>query len=323
MTKLISLRERIAKVVGFNAPDDVPDVQVLDRSKEEGYVCTRLRYEVADGDSVEAYLLTPSGSGPHPGIVAFHQHNSQWGIGKSEVCGLVGDPFQSFGPALARRGICVFAPDAVGFESRHGAAGAGTSLAPSLPRPESTDAGWLQYYNQMCYRLVNGDNLLRKDLADASNAVAVLASLDSVDSSRIGAVGHSVGGLTVLFLAALDARVAFSCASGAACTYRTKINSGTALAMSLVVPGCVQVFDVDDLVRCVIPRRILLVSSDDDPYTEDAHEIVQSALASFEEHDCANHLDHFHSGGPHALDQARYDAIIEWLHAESMRLTGG
>ena len=89
--------------------------------------------------------------------------------------------------------------------------------------------------------------------------------------------------------------------------------------MSLVVPGCALIFDVDDLVRCVAPRRILLVSSDDDPYTEDAHEIVQSALAAFEERGCADNLCHIHGNGPHALDQARHDAIVEWLHAESRR----
>ena len=90
--------------------------------------------------------------------------------------------------------------------------------------------------------------------------------------------------------------------------------------MSIVAPGCAQIFDVDDLVRCVAPRRILLVSSDDDPYTQDVHEIVQTARPTFEEQDCVDHLCHFHGSGPHALDQARYDAIVEWLHSESMRL---
>ncbi len=241
MTDPARLRRRISKTVGFEVPLDVPAIQVLDRAEQDDFVRLQLCYEVPDGETVAAYLLVPNDGGPHPGIVAFHQHNSQWGFGKSEVCGVSGDPLQAFGPALAQHGICVLAPDAVGFESR------------------------------------------------------------------------------CLFLAALDTRVGFSCASGAACTYQTKMKQGTGLAMSIVVPGCTRVFDVDDLVRCVAPRRILIVSSEDDPYTEDAHEIVQSALATFEQQDRADHLSHFHGSGPHALDQARYDAIVEWLHTESMR----
>jgi len=49
---------------------------------------------------VPALLLVPE----HPcgaGVVALHQHNSQWHLGKSEVAGLAGEPLQAFGPALA------------------------------------------------------------------------------------------------------------------------------------------------------------------------------------------------------------------------------
>lgn len=319
MSNPATLRQQIADIVGFKVPFDVPHDQIQDRTEQEGFVRLRLCYKVPDGDTVAAYLLVPSEPGPHPGVVALHQHNSQWGIGKSEVCGISGDPFQAFGPSLARRGICVLAPDAVGFESRCGHANTGNDFAPPLTASGSAADGWLQYFNQMCYRLVSGDNLMRKDLTDASSAVALLANRDEVDSSRIGVVGHSGGGLTVLFLAALDTRVGFSCASGAACTYRTKMRKGTGLAMSLVVPGCVRLFDVDDLVRCVAPRRMLLVSSEDDPFTEDAHEIVQSAKTTFEEQGCVDHLCHFHSRGPHALDQTRFDVIVDWMHTESMR----
>lgn len=319
MTNTADLRQQIADKIGFKIAVDTPDSQVIDRVDEEGFARLHLRYKVCDGDTINAYLLMPDNPGPHPGVVAFHQHNSQWQLGKSEVCGLAGDSYQAFAPELARRGVCVLAPDAAGFESRRETAGASKELAPNLDSRESTSDGWLQYYNQMCYRLVQGDNLLRKDLSDASAAVSLLQSLENVDSSRIGAVGHSSGGLTVMFLAALDSRVVYSCASGAACTYRTKMLRGTGLAMSLVVPGFVQDFDVDDLVCCVAPRRTLLVSSEDDPYTEDSREIVQSALDTFEEQNCVHHLRHFHGKGAHALDQSRYDAIIDWLHTESMR----
>ena len=171
----------------------------------------------------------------------------------------------------------------------------------------------------MCYRIVAGDHLMSKVLLDASTAVSVLARQKVVDSKRIGVVGHSFGGNTALFLAALDERIGFSCASGAACSYRHKMRRGTGLDMSLVIPGCTQVFDIDDLVRCVAPRRILIVSSDGDALTGDAHEIIESVRPVFDEQNCAEHLSHFHSSGPHALDRTRFEAMIEWVSREALQ----
>lgn len=319
MNHSTDLRERIATFLGFEIPTAVPDLEIRERVEDEGFVRFHLEYKVPDGDLVTAFMLVPDLPGPHPGVLALHQHNSQWELGKSEVCGLAGERCQAFAPALARRGICVLVPDAVGFESRVASAGAGKKLAPPLSRPDSTAEGWLQFYNQMCYRLVTGDHLMRKVLMDASCAIGVMASHGAVDPSRIGVVGHSFGGNTVLFLAALDERIRFACASGAASTYRHKMQYGTGLGMSLVIPGCANVFDIEDLVRCVPPRRILLVSSDDDPYAADTHEIVQSALSTFEEEDCAERLSHFHSSGPHALDQIRFDSIVAWMSTEAKR----
>jgi hypothetical protein len=55
--------------------------------------------------------------------------------------------------------------------------------------------------------------------------IFLLRGMPGVD--RAGTLGHSFGGNTVLFHAAIDARVRFACARGAACTYRRKIAAGT------------------------------------------------------------------------------------------------
>ena len=47
-----------------------------------------------------------------------HQHNSERHFGKSEVCGIVGSPYQAFGPVLARHGFVVLVPDVICFEER-------------------------------------------------------------------------------------------------------------------------------------------------------------------------------------------------------------
>jgi predicted alpha/beta superfamily hydrolase len=44
-----------------------------------------------------------------------------------------------------------------------------------------------------------------------------------LDTEEIGVLGHSYGGNTVLFHGALDERIRFACASGAACSYQYKL----------------------------------------------------------------------------------------------------
>jgi dienelactone hydrolase len=270
-----------------------------------------------DGEEIEAFLLQPTSENVQGAVLALHQHNSQWSIGKSEVAGLVGDPFQAFGPALARQGVAVLIPDAVGFESRLKSAGWGTSLAPVLEKAHSTPEGWLQSYNHMAHRLVRGELLMRKILSDSATAVSILRQHTNI--SRLGVLGHSFGGIITLFLAALDTQVAFACSSGAVCSYRHKLATGTALEMSLIIPGFSEHYDFDDLLRCVAPRRMFVVSAEDDPQSADAAELVRNALPTFESCDCADHLQQLRTPGPHALDQTRFGAILDWTVWQASR----
>jgi hypothetical protein len=115
-----SHRQRIASFIGLPSADDAPAIQVVTRSFEDGYTRALIQYSMPDGDRIEAFVFEPASQASMGYVLALHQHNSQWTIGKSEVAGLTGDPFQAFGPTLTSRGITVLAPDAIGFE--HGVA---------------------------------------------------------------------------------------------------------------------------------------------------------------------------------------------------------
>jgi dienelactone hydrolase len=265
----------------------------------DGYERSLVSFVAGDGDSIDAFLFRPPGARASGGVVFLHQHASNWALGKSEVAGIAGDPLQAFGPALARAGVLVLAPDAVGFESRRG---------PGDDR--------LQYYNHAVYRLVRGELLMTKVLGDVAAAVTALGELGA---ARVGLAGHSHGGNITLFAAALDERVAFACASGAACSYRAKLAAGTGLEMALVIPGFAARFDVDDLLRCIAPRPTFVVSSDDDPYAADAGDLVTRARPAYLAAGNAGALHHLRTSGPHAIDAHRHDAIVAWLAARAAR----
>jgi dienelactone hydrolase len=323
MSDIAGLRRRLASFLGLSLPSEAPAVTVLERVPEQGYTRSLIRYLTPDGDEVSAFLFEPTGGDARGGVLALHQHNSQWELGKSEIAGLAGDPWQAFGPALARAGATVLAPDLVGFESRVRPAGAGAALAPPLHKPYSTADGWLQHYNQMAHRLVQGDLVINKLLVDSAVGLSVLQRATDVEPSRVGVVGHSHGGHIALFLAGLDVRVSFACVSGATCSYRHKLANGTGLDMALVIPGFAREFDLGDLIRCTAPRKMLVVSSDDDPLASDADDLVRDAAGAFVDAGCPGHLRHLRVPGPHALDVRRFDAIVNWTLAETAHLAVG
>jgi hypothetical protein len=136
---LNNLRDEISKFLHFNIPDISPEFETTAITEGEG--CNRLLIHYSDGGGggIPAFLLLPKGTGPFPAVLAHHQHNSEWHLGKSEVAGLAGDPLQAFGPALAKQGIVVLARDSLCFEDRR-------QNQAGLEPDEAED--WLQHYNE-------------------------------------------------------------------------------------------------------------------------------------------------------------------------------
>jgi dienelactone hydrolase len=297
------LREDIATFLGFRVTDAPVSFETLDVREESDHRRLHIRYPSPEGDLIPAFLLVPDGTGPFAAIVVHHQHNSQRHLGKSEVCGLAGDPLQAFAPVLAGRGIIVLAPDSICFEDRRRHR-AGT---------EPDDADISQHYNEMCYRLLRGDTLMRKVLSDSAQGIALLRAHPLVDRERIGMLGHSYGGNTVLFHGALDERIRFACSSGAACTYRYKMGHEGGIEMAEVIPGFAARYDIPDLVTCFAPRRILLVSATNDPASQDAEGIVAQARGACAATGLVEQIEHRRYEGKHALTQERFDHILEWI----------
>jgi dienelactone hydrolase len=210
--------------------------------------------------------------------------------------------------ALAERGFIVLAPDSICFEDRR-AGGVGVE-----PHP----ADWEQHYNEMTYRLIRGDTLMRKVLDDAATGLSVLAAVEGVDAERVGILGHSYGGNAVLFQAALDERIRFACTSGAACSYRHKMHRRTGIEMAEVLPGVADRLDVDALLRLASPRPMLVVSASDDPYSQDAPEMVRLARPAYAAARAPAALEHTEYQGGHAITRERFDRIVEWIAVTAM-----
>jgi dienelactone hydrolase len=150
-------------------------------------------------------------------------------------------------------------------------------------------------------------------LTDAATAHSVLAARPEVDPDRVGGLGHSMGGASALFHAALDTRVRFAVVSGAACTYRRRMERGTGIEATQVVPGILELCDLDDIAGLVAPRPLLLCSATEDKYSHDAPAIADAAAAVYRSAAAPEALSHARFEGAHGLTEERFSVIVDWL----------
>ena len=85
------LRQEIREFLQLSLPPNTIPFETRAVVKEHDYDRLQITYDNEEHDRIPAFLLMPHGAGPFPALLVHHQHNSQWHLGKSEVCGLAGD----------------------------------------------------------------------------------------------------------------------------------------------------------------------------------------------------------------------------------------
>jgi dienelactone hydrolase len=162
-----------------------PVLTVLKEDHPENLIRQLVSYEGEEGIMVKGYLIKPNNiTTPVPGVVAMHSTSD---TEMEYIAGIKEGPIVPFGYRLAKQGFVVFCPQCFLMH----------------------DKGELSY-EQVALRFKkthSGSKGMAKMLFDAQRAVDVLASLDEVDSNRIGATGHSLGAKEVFYLGAFDDRV--------------------------------------------------------------------------------------------------------------------
>lgn len=152
------------------------DLHTYDTRQLGKVTLTRVSFATEPADRVPAWLLVPPDPGHKlPAILCLHQTTA---IGKDEPAGLGNPENPPYALELATRGYVTLAPDYPGFGD----------------------------YRCDPYRLGYASATM-KGIWNHMRAVDLLQSLPGVDPSRIGCIGHSLGGHNTLFLAAFDTRV--------------------------------------------------------------------------------------------------------------------
>ena len=272
----MEFREQALKCLGRFPSRCEPNAAAVAGEDRGTHTLQTLEYDVEPGERVRALLLLPKGArGGLPAIVASHQHNGEYWLGKSEPAGLSANRMYHYGLDLCLRGYAVLCPDHLCFEDRR---------PPEYRRMEN-DALQHGNYERFTFTrvLAEGSTLQAKYLSDLTVAVDVLASLDAVDGERIGAIGHSLGGQETLWLAWHDSRIKAAVASCGFSQLRAILRDRINHNFAMYAPGLLAHGDIADVLCGVAPRAFFMANGDGDRIfpVDGVREIADAAAAHY------------------------------------------
>lgn len=234
------LRERVLERLAIPERGQAVKSSVLDRNDRQTYFIECLVYYSEPEIYVPSLLLLPRRRGPAPAVVVVNE------AGKSA---------EAFAETqlvpLCEAGHVVFSIDPRGMGET------------AVPRQRTgyadlavgEDAG-LFYRALRARRTIVGMRVF-----DVMRAIDYLQTRTEVDSGRISAIGIGAGGVLVLFAGALDNRIGRVAISGAPVSYMGIVESRIFThALSHLVPGALQHFDLPQAAALLAPRPLLIVN---------------------------------------------------------------
>lgn len=224
------------------------DPAVAKSERVDGHRRDWVVFGTREGMRAAGWLLVPDQPNG-AAVVALPGH----GIGADAVAGVRDEPYQAkFGVQCAERGWTTLVLEQVSFGRRRDS------------RAEKAGGGSSSCVRDSMAALMLGETITGWRVFDTLRAVDLLSQTPGVDPKRIATLGISGGGLTSLFAAALDPRIAACGVSGYFNTF-----AGSVLAVDHCVdnfvPGLLNVCEMPDLAALVAPRPFFAESGDRDP----------------------------------------------------------
>ena len=262
-------KEKLAEALLLPPPRaEAYNMKILASEKRDGYTAYKIEFNLTKYSRVKAYLLVPDGEGPHPGIVALHDHGAHFTIGKEKMVRPFGveqsvlddsDAWadnlyegQYVGDYLAKNGYAVLSTDALMWGERGCKEGSDNTHLASV-------AGNM---------LLLGRNLAGWMTFEDSYATEFLASLPEVDADRIGCTGLSMGGYRTFMLAALSPLIK---ASVGVCWMTTqdammdwKYGRHERGGFANNIGGAFALLDYPDIASLACPNAMMLINGETD-----------------------------------------------------------
>ena len=260
---------RVAKTLGTApaaAGSEPPAFKEIERYERFGLTHVKLKYHVVDDEWHEAIFVLPEGGEealPAPAVICMHatfgRIEGKYGVLDPEI-----SASRVYGLELSKRGHLAIATDMYAFgENLHG-----------RTNPEAV-ADFAKEYPDWT---LDGRRIL-----DHQRALDVAAKLDWVKDGVFGAVGDSLGGRGVMFLAAFDERIAAAVSSTGISPHlnnivRHSVGPGPPPSLKLTDPAEPlrrAPWDYHELIALCAPRALLAFEATNDRYNPNCWPAMQ------------------------------------------------
>ncbi len=304
-------RQRITAVLErlLGQPSDLrqpePQVVQIDQTDCGDHIRRHVKIRSEPEDWVPAYVLVPNdGSATRrTAVICLHQTVPQ---GKDEPAGISGDPTLAIGLDLVRRGYVCVLPDMIGFGER---IGPGAEPYADSIRFYRRHPRW-SFFGKMIW--------------DVSRTIDYALTLEQVDASAVGCIGHSHGAYTTLFAAACDERIRCAVLSCGLAMLRsdTKPERWSHLTpllpvIGLYLPHVEQIpFDFHEVVAMVAPRALFNWSSLNDPIfprTRDLRDVFRQLRSVYALYGSAEMLSWEFTDEGHGFPAEAHDLAYPWI----------
>lgn len=305
-------------------PEEAPPLQPEQEKIEDihGIAAYRVSFQSEADERVPGYLLIPpsaAGRQKSPAMICIH--STTQGSGKDRVVGLAGsrpgDPAdppeasRAYGLELARWGYITLSIDLICDGER-------------IPE------GLTHYDTSRFYEKHPEWSAVGKNIWDVQRALDFLETLPFVHASRIGCVGHSLGGHSSLFAAAFDKRIAAVCSNGGALSWQLPadhwsrpMGGGRGPVKSYVYlprfrryidnPDMKPPVDFEHLMMMVAPRPLLVMASEGEAQSQDLVGKYAAAFDVYQSVDAGDRIGVFTYPGGHNYPPVAKRHSFNWL----------
>ncbi len=305
-----ALTEKIGLSMIRKAQPNPKKIEVVDK---KDFIREKILIRTGPDSVMPVYILLPKNAPrPLPVVLAFHGH----GYGVKDIVGLWEDGnerntpdgiHKDFAVALCRKGFAVAAPEISCFGERQtDFSYLNTVIGQSAPSTCTHSA-------MLAFHL--GISVIGLRVHDGLRLVDYLETRKEMDTSRLGAMGLSGGGLHTFYSTCLDTRIKACVVSGYYSSFRDSIFAMHHCACNFV-PGLVEFGDMHDLVGLIAPRPMLVEAGDYDPIFPIAsvRRGVSKAKKIYSLFDAEDHVDTDYFEGRHQISGRKsYDFLKDNL----------
>ncbi len=292
------MHQRFRQLIGVLPPAVSLNPQVTGVIQQKGYRIEKIIYESFAHHHVTASLYIPEGKGPFPAALLFCGHED---VSKATVS------YQQTAILFARNGFVVFVIDPISQGERYQLTDA---LGKGLTRGGTTEHTLLNATANLV-----GSSAPAYELWDNIRGLDYLVTRKEVDSTKIGCLGNSGGGMQTIYFSAYDKRIKVI----AVCSYLA--DRERTLEMLGPADGCAQIpaegstqLEMSDLLIAAAPRPVLVLAGRYDfiDYrgTQLAYKDLQQVYTSLGQ---SQKLSLFTMDDGHGISKPKREAAVSWF----------